>query len=79
MQDNICVRWGCTVPVKAPRGCICFGNNPSCDGNTWLTSGETGNSGERCPSNGVSLRLVPPLGEPWDRLPREFQVRDQGN
>lgn len=59
MRDNICVRWGCTVPVEAPRGSICFGDNPSCDGNTWPTSGETGNGGERCPSNGVSLRLVP--------------------
>lgn len=84
IEDNICARGAATAaaaPMKAPRGSIWFGDNPSSYGNTWLTSGETGNGGKGCPSNGVSLRLVPhweshgigssPLGE--------FKVQDQGD
>lgn len=83
-HNNICVRGAATaaaVPLEAPYGSIWFGDNPSSYGNTWLTSGERGNGGKGCPSNGVSLRLVPrreshgigssPLGK--------FKVQDRGD
>jgi len=61
-RGNICVRGAATAaaaPVAAPRGSVWFGDNPGSYGNTWATSGETGNGGKGCPSNGVSLRRVP--------------------
>lgn len=60
--DNICARGAAAAaasPVKEPRGSIWFGDKPWSYGNTWPTSGETGNGGERCPSNAASRCLVP--------------------
>lgn len=75
---NICVRGAAAAaagPMKEPRGSIWFGDKPRSYGNTWPTSGQTGNGGERCPSNAASRCPVPHRHGPGIGSFGEFKAR----